>query len=191
MVRACRAAVAGLIRLARDLTEHRIDSEAVFDGNLLHVRRDNVRLPDGSHATREYIVHPGAVLIIPLLDAQTVILERQFRYPGQRHFIELPAGKKEPGEDALLTAQRELEEETGYRATSWQKLATTHPSVGYSNEHIDYFIARDLTHVGARLDEGEFLEVLAVKVDEALAWIKQGKITDVKTIAGLFWLAHL
>ena len=191
MVRARRAAIAGLIRLARDLTEHRIDSEAVFDGNLLHVRRDNVRLPDGSHATREYIVHPGAVLIIPLLDAKTVILERQFRYPGQRHFIELPAGKKEPGEDALLTAQRELEEETGYRATSWQKLATTHPSVGYSNEHIDYFIARDLTHVGARLDEGEFLEVLAVKVDEALAWIKQGKITDVKTIAGLFWLAHL
>ncbi len=176
---------------ARDLTEHRIDSEAVFDGKLLHVRRDNVRLPDGSHATREYIVHPGAVLIIPLLDAQTVILERQFRYPGQRNFIELPAGKKEPGEDALLTAQRELEEETGYRAATWQKLATTHPSVGYSNEHIDYFVARELTYVGARLDEGEFLEVLAVKIDEALAWIKQGTITDIKTIAGLFWLTHL
>jgi ADP-ribose pyrophosphatase len=177
--------------MTQDFTEHRIDSEAVFDGALLHVRRDKVRLPDGKEATREYLVHPGAVLIIALLDERTVILERQFRYPAGRHFIELPAGKKEPGEDALLTAQRELEEETGYRARSWQKLATTHPSVGYSDEHIDYFIARELTHVGAKLDEGEFLEVMAVTIDEALAWIKHGKITDIKTIAGLFWLAQL
>jgi ADP-ribose pyrophosphatase len=181
----------GKARMTQDFSEHRIDSEAVFDGALLHVRRDKVRLPDGTQAVREYIIHPGAVLIIPLLDAETVILERQYRYAGQRHFIELPAGKKEAGEDALLTAQRELEEETGYRARSWQKLATTHPSVGYSNEHIDYFIARDLTQVGARLDDGEFLEIMAVKLSEAIAWIKQGKITDIKTIAGLFWLAHL
>jgi ADP-ribose pyrophosphatase len=177
--------------MTQDFTEHRITSESVFDGKLLHVRRDTVRLPDGTQATREYIVHPGAVLILALLDAQTLIMERQYRYPGQNHFIELPAGKKEPGEDALLTAQRELEEETGYRARSWQKLTTTHSSIGYSTEHIDYFIARDLTHVGAKLDEGEFLEVMSVKISDAMDWIKQGKITDIKTIAGLFWLAHL
>jgi ADP-ribose pyrophosphatase len=177
--------------MARDLSEHELDSETVFHGQLLHVRRDRVRLPDGSESTREYIKHPGAVLIIALLDENTVILERQFRYPARRHFIELPAGKKEAGEDALITAQRELQEETGYRARHWEKLATTHPSIGYSDETIDYFIARELTHVGANLDAGEFLEVLPTPIDEALAWIETGKITDIKTIAGLFWIARL
>ncbi len=176
--------------MSKDLTEQRISSEVVFDGMMLHVRRDRVRLPDGGQATREHIVHPGAVLIIPFLDGETVILERQYRYPVARHFIELPAGKKEPGEAPLLTAQRELEEETGYRAGHWEKLCTVHASIGYSNEEIDYFIARELIHVGAKLDDGEFLEVLPLKLSEAIDWVKQGKITDTKTIVGLFWAAR-
>ena len=150
-----------------------------------------MRLPDGKTARREYVRHSGAVVIIPLLDDNTVIMERQFRYPLGRHFLELPAGKIEPGEDPLATAQRELAEECGYQAASWRHLATLHPCIGYSDERIELYLARQLTHVGSALDDGEFLEVVPMAVDEVLRQVKDGRITDVKVVTGLTWLKCL
>ena len=146
-----------------------------------------MRLPDGQNARREWIQHPGAVTMVPLFDDDKVVLERQFRYPLRRHFYELPAGKIEPGEDPLATARRELKEECGYLAEQWQHLTTLHPCIGYSDERIELYLARGLTRVGSALEEGEFLEVLTLPLIEALAWVKAGRITDVKTIIGLFW----
>jgi ADP-ribose pyrophosphatase len=145
-------------------------------------------LPDGTTGRREYIRHPGAVIMLALLDDETVLLERQFRYPLGRHFYELPAGKIDRGEEPLATAKRELMEECGYEAKSWQHLTTLHPCIGYSDERIELFLARDLIHVGHKRDAGEFLEVIPMKVSEALDWIAQGRITEVKAIIGLLWL---
>ncbi|MBI4203559.1 MAG: NUDIX hydrolase [Betaproteobacteria bacterium] len=174
-----------------DFTETTLDSKAVYRGGFFEVLRDEVRLPDGKTATREYIRHPGAVMIVPLLDEHTVILVRQFRYPLGRHFIEVPAGKMEPGEAPLATAKRELIEECGYEAATWQHLTTLHPCIGYSDERIELYVARDLRHVGSGLDDGEFLEVLSMPVDRALEWVRQGKITEVKAIIGLMWLERM
>ncbi len=171
-----------------DFTEQRLTTKLVYDGKMLKVREDTVRLPDGKTARREYVQHPGAVVIIPLLDDKTVIIERQFRYPLQRHFYELPAGKIDPGEDPLETARRELREECGYAAQMWRHLTTLHPCIGYSDETIELYLAQDLTHVGHALDEGEFLQVIPLPVADALQWIQSGRITDVKTVAGLLWL---
>jgi ADP-ribose pyrophosphatase len=176
---------------APDFTEHRLTSKLVYDGKLLKVREDSVRLPDGKTARREYVQHPGAVIIVALLDADTVLMERQFRYPLNRHFYELPAGKIEPGEEPLATAQRELIEECGYAAKSWQHLATLHPCVGYSDERFELYLARDLTHVGRALDDGEFLEVVPMALDEVRQSIRSGRISDVKVVAGLAWLEWL
>ena len=173
-----------------DFTERQLTTKLVYDGKLLKVREDTVRLPDGKTALREYVQHPGAVIIIPLLDDTTVILERQFRYPLGRHFYELPAGKIEPGEDPLETAKRELRKECGYTAGRWQRLATLHPCIGYSDESIELYIAQDLTHVGHALDDGEFLELVPMPVAQALEWAKTGRITDVKAIAGLLWISQ-
>lgn len=170
-----------------DFSEQQLDSETVFSGKLLDVRRDRVRLPDGQEATREYIVHPGAAMIIPMPDNDTIILERQYRYPMGRHFIELPAGEIDPGEDLLATAQRELIEECGYTAGRWRHLTTLHPCIGYAGERIELFLANTLTAVPRRLDEGEFLEVLTVPLREAIDWIRQGRITEAKAITGLLW----
>lgn len=170
-----------------DFTETTLTSNTVFKGVLLHVLSDTVRLPDGGETVREYIRHPGAAMIIAFLDERTLLLERQFRYPLRRHFIELPAGKLEPGEDALTTAQRELKEECGYEAAKWRHLATLHPCIGYADERIELFLARELTHVGEALDEEEFLEVFPVAIDEALAWVRDGRITEAKAVTGLLW----
>ena len=170
-----------------DFTETRLATRLAFDGGLLKVHRDEVRLPDGRQAWREYIDHPGAVMVLAFVDDRTVLLERQFRYPQGRHFIELPAGKLEPGEPALETGKRELVEECGYEAGQWWHVATLHPSIGYSNEVIELYGARGLRHVGARLDEGEHLETFTAKVDDALEWIRQGLVTDTKTTFGLLW----
>jgi ADP-ribose pyrophosphatase len=171
-----------------DYTEHCVTSTLVYDGRMLKAREDSVRLPDGKIARREFVQHPGAVIIIPLLDENTVILERQFRYAVGRHMLELPAGKIEPGEEPLATARRELIEECGYTAGSWQHLATLHPCVGYSDERFELYLARDLVSVGRALDEGEFLDVVPMALDEVRASIKAGRITDVKVVAGLAWL---
>lgn len=172
----------------KDLSEHRLAGEEVFGGKLLRVYRDVVRLPDGNEAVREYVRHPGAVLIVPLFEDGRVVLERQFRYPHRQEFVELPAGKLEPGEPHLDTARRELREETGYVAAEWRRLATLHPSVGYSDETIELFLARGLEHRGAALDDGEFLEVLTLPLAEAVAMVRDGRITDAKTITGLLWV---
>jgi ADP-ribose pyrophosphatase len=172
------------------LVETRIASENVFDGQLLHVKRDTVRLPDGATATREYIDHPGAVMIIPRLPDGKLLMERQFRYPLARVFIEFPAGKIDPGEEPAATAARELLEETGYTAGSWAHIGTLHPLITYSTERIEIYTAGALTFVGAKLDAGEFVETFSVAVDEALAWLDRGEITDVKTMLGLLLLAR-
>ena len=173
-----------------DLTETKVDGETVFDGKLLHVRRDTVRLPDGKLATREYIVHPGAVLIVPVLPDGRLVVERQYRYPLGSVLIEFPAGKLDPGETPLATGQRELREEAGYTAARWRPLGRVHTVVSYSTETIDFFVADGLTHVGAALDEGEFLEIAALSVGDMLAALDRGEITDAKTVAALLLYAR-
>lgn len=172
------------------LIETGVFSEDVFRGKLLHVKRDTVRLPDGTQATREYIAHPGAVMIVPRFPDGKLLLERQFRYPLKRVFIEFPAGKVDEGEEPLATAARELMEETGYSARRWTYLATLHPLITYSTERIEVYLADELEHVGAKLDAGEFIEILTATLDDALTWLERGEITDVKTMLGLLLLAR-
>jgi ADP-ribose diphosphatase len=172
------------------LFEAKVDGESVFDGELLHVRRDTVRLPDGTLAIREYIVHPGAVLIVPVLADGRLVVVRQFRYPLGRSMIEFPAGKLDPGESPLATGQRELREEAGYVATSWSRLGAIHSVVAYSTEQIELFVAESLTHVGAALDDGEFLDIDTMSVDEMLAAVDRDRITDAKTVAALLLYAR-
>src|SRR5258706_4144767 len=126
-------------------------------------------------------------MILAFVDAETILLERQFRYPKHRHFIELPAGKLERGEAALATAKRELIEECGFEAAQWWKIARLDPCIGYSNEIIELYGARGLTHVGAKLDVGEHLETFEARLSDALEWVKEGIITDTKTSIGLLW----
>jgi ADP-ribose pyrophosphatase len=177
--------------VSSDFTEKKVTSRAAYRGRMLKVNEDEVTLPDGSTAFREYVVHPGAAIILPLFDDGSVLLERQFRYPVNQHLYELPAGKLEPDEASLATAKRELLEETGYVAAEWRELGRLHPSIGYSDEHIDFFLARKLEFKGAQLDEGEFLETLRVPLSEGVDWIRRGRITDAKTILGLFWAEKL
>jgi len=173
----------------RDLTEHLVSGEEVYAGGFLRLRRDVVRLPDGSETVREYVRHPGAVAIVALLDDGRVVMERQHRYPHGRDFLEIPAGKLEPREPHFETAKRELEEETGYVAREWMRLGLIHNAIAYSDEGIEIWLARGLEKRAAKLDAGEFLEVLALPFEETLAMIRDGRITDAKTIAGLLWVA--
>ncbi|MBK9117856.1 MAG: NUDIX hydrolase [Betaproteobacteria bacterium] len=168
------------------LVETGLASEVVFSGKLLEVRRDRIRLPDGGESTREFVVHPGAVLVVPLRDDGRLVLERQFRYPVRRVMLEFPAGKIDAGETPLATAQRELVEEAGYTAQKWKKLGTIHPEIGYSTEFIDIYEATGLEHVGQKLDDGEFLDIVALTEDELLATYDCGGLTDGKTVAALF-----
>jgi ADP-ribose pyrophosphatase len=173
--------------VSADFTESSVSSELVYDGRLLKVYRDQVRLHDGSPASREYVKHPGAVMILAFVDEATIVLERQYRYPKHRHFIEIPAGKLEPDEPPLETARRELVEECGFEASEWWKIATLDPSIGYSTEVIHLYGARGLKHVGAALDVGEHLQVFEAKVADVLEWIRDGLVTDTKTTFALLW----
>ncbi|MEW6313155.1 MAG: NUDIX hydrolase [Pseudomonadota bacterium] len=173
--------------MSSDFSEKKLTSRTVYRGKLLHVKEDEVELPDGRHAVREYIMHSGAVVIIPFLGRDTLLLEHQFRYPVGRHFYELPAGKVEAGEDTLFTAQRELLEETGYEAGEWRHLTTLYPCVGYADERIELYHARELRHVGHPGENGEFIEALEVELDTALEWVRDGRISEAKTIMGVLW----
>src|SRR5712691_7574403 len=172
---------------AKDFSERRLSGRLVYDGKLLKVHSDTVRLPDGGTAEREYIEHPGAVAVIALTDSGGLVMERQHRYPLGRDMIELPAGKIDPGEEPLAAARRELKEETGYTAAQWRQVATIHIAIAYSNERIEIYLAKGLERGGAKLDDEEFLEVFDLPLATALAWVREGKITDSKTVAGLFW----
>jgi ADP-ribose pyrophosphatase len=173
------------------LKETEVDSAVAYDGHFLKVHRDTVKLPDGSISQREYIRHPGAVVVIPLFDDGSVLLERQFRYPLRKVFIEFPAGKLDPNEDALNCAKRELQEETGYTATDWRFVCTIHNAIAYADEHLDIFLARGLTPGPSKLDDGEFLETFHATVAEMKQWVREGQITDVKTVIGTFWLEKI
>ncbi len=170
------------------LAEKKISGEGVYDGIFLKMKRDTVSLPDGQHAVREYLEHPGAVAILAVLDDGRILLERQYRYPIAQAVIEIPAGKLNTGEDPLLCAQRELQEETGYTAKRWSKIRRIHPVISYSTEFIDIYLAEGLSPGPARLDEEEFLDVFAAPLEELLNWVEMGKITDVKTIISTYWL---
>ncbi len=174
-------------KVSGKLVETKLKSDLVYHGSFLKVLRDEVELPDGKTATREYIPHPGASMIIPLTDQGELVMVRQYRYAVQKIFIEFPAGKIDQGEEALHTAQRELEEETGFVARDFRHLTTIHPVIGYSNEKIEVFLAKGLTATQQRLDHGEFLDVFKIPFVEAMEKLHNGEITDVKTMVGLFW----
>ncbi len=174
------------------LVERKLDSQELFKGRLLHAFRDTVAMPDGGTATREYIVHPGAVVIVPLLDDGRVLLERQFRYPVGQVMIEFPAGKIDAGEDRLACARRELLEETGYTAREWAQVGQLHPVISYSTEFIDIWFARGLVDGGQRsLDHGEFLDVFTATPQELLDWCRDGQVTDAKTLSCALWLQNV
>lgn len=175
--------------------EHLIE-RATGASTLLHrgwieLRRDEVTLPDGSHATREYLRHGGAVAVVPLLDDAAglrLVLVRQYRYPLARVLLEFPAGKLEPGEAQLACAQRELQEETGYLAHEWAYGGEIHNAAAYSSESIWIWFARGLVPGPARPDAGEFVETVSLPQAEVEALADRGELTDVKTHIGLAWL---
>ena len=176
------------------LRELRQSGEKILSGRFLQVFSDQVTLPDGKSTFREFIVHPGAVMVIPLmLDSQgqtRIVLERQFRYPVGEVMIELPAGKRDGQEDLLRCAQRELREETGYSATHWAHAGVLHPCISYSTEYIDIWFAKGLQAGPRQLDAGEFLDVFTASADEFIAWCRDGRITDAKTLTGALWLQN-
>ena len=172
----------------KHLREDRIDGEDVYGGIFLNMKRDQVRLPDGKTALREYLTHPGAVAVVAILDDGRILLERQYRYPIAKACIEIPAGKLETGEAHLLCAQRELEEETGYTAKKWSYIRRIHPVISYSTEFIDIYLAEGLIPGKSRLDSEEFLDVFAAPLEQLLHWIESGEITDVKTTISAYWL---
>ena len=165
--------------------------QTLLQGGFLTVKRDTVGLPDGTSATREYVVHPGAVAVVPVLDDGRVVMVRQFRYPLGQVLLEFPAGKIDPGEPVWDCARRELREETGYTAREWARAGVLHPVISYSTEFIEVWFARGLTAGVSRLDEGEFLEVFSATPEQLQRWCFEGRVTDAKTLTGALWLQNV
>ena len=170
------------------LTERQTAGQQVYRGDFLDVRRDSIAFADGSTATREYIVHPGAVMVVPLLDDGRLVLERQYRYPLGRVLLEFPAGKRDAHESVQHCGQRELAEETGYRAAEWARACVIHNACAYSTEGIEIWFARGLTLGPRQLDSGELIDLLLMTETELDALAASGALTDVKTLIGLQWL---
>ncbi|MEI6025491.1 MAG: NUDIX hydrolase [Betaproteobacteria bacterium] len=170
------------------LVETLREAQTLLEGGFLTVRLDTVGLPDGSLATREYVVHPGAVAVVPVLDDGRVVMVRQFRYPLGQVLLEFPAGKIDPGEPVWDCARRELREETGYTARQWARACHIHNAAAYSTEGIEIWFARGLEPGAQALDPGEFLEVVAMSEEELDRLAHAGELTDVKTLVGLQWL---
>ena len=174
-----------------DLKESKLSSEAIFQGRLLDVRKDEVELPNGKTSTREWINHPGAVCCVPILPDGKIALIRQYRYPVQDEMIELPAGKLDRGEEPEKCAVRELEEEIGYYPGELTFLTHIHPAIGFANEKMWLYLADDLEKTDSKLDEDEFLELIPTDLSEAVQMVWDRKISDVKTIIGLLWVQRL
>jgi ADP-ribose pyrophosphatase len=175
-----------MLTTLNDLTESCIATKTIRSGGMLTLKVDQVSLPSGRIGQREYVVHPGASVVVALLPNGHVLLEKQFRYPLHQVFIELPAGKIDASEAPLLTAQRELLEETGYSAKEWVALGSQHPCIGYSDEVIHMYLALDLTAGQHMRDEDEALELFDLSFADCLALIKSGQISDGKTMLALF-----
>ena len=174
-----------------DLKESKLSSEAIFQGRLLDVRKDEVELPNGKTSTREWINHPGAVCCVPILPDGKIALIQQYRYPVQEEMIELPAGKLDRGEEPEKCAVRELEEEIGYYPGKLTFLTHIHPAIGFANEKMWLYLAEDLEKTDSKLDEDEFLELIPTDLSEAVQMVWDRKISDVKTIIGLLWVQRL
>ena len=176
----------------RRLREVRTGSEEIFNGVILHVQRDTVRLPNGSETIREVIRHIGAVCVIPVLENGDVVMERQYRYPLDRVILEIPAGKLDAAdEDRFSAIQRELREETGYTAEEWTDLGDFHPAPAYSDEFITMYMARGLRKGDRHLDEDEFLDVYTVPLKDLVEDVMAGRISDAKTQVCILKAARL
>ena len=170
------------------LVEHRLSSQTLLSGGFLDVRRDDVQLPDGSRATREFIHHPGAVAVVPMLDDGRLVLVRQYRYPLGKVLLEFPAGKRDAGEHTLACAMRELREETGYTAREWAYGGELHNAAAYSTESIWVWFARGLVAGPQQLDVGEFVETVVMTPQALLALDAEHQLPDAKTLIALHWL---
>ena len=168
-----------------DLTEKTLSSEKIYDGHILHVRRDTIELPDGSRGYREVVDHQGGVCVLALDDENRVLVVSQYRYPYEKVLREIPAGKLEYGEDPAQAAIRELKEETGAVAGDFRPLGELYPSPGYCGEVIRMYLARELTFGETHLDKDEFLNLERVPFDRRVEEILSGEIRDAKTIAAV------
>lgn len=171
-----------------ELEEIRLSGESIFKGKLLHVHRDWVKAPDGHEQAFEYTLHPGAAAVVPMLDDGRVVMERQWRYAMNRSFLEFPAGKLNPGEDPFAAIQRELIEETGYRAAKWARLGDMHPVIAYSTETIHLFMAKDMVQGEHAREAGECMELVLITPEDLFAAVFRGEVTDSKTLACVLWL---
>jgi ADP-ribose pyrophosphatase len=173
--------------MSKHLEEQTVESTVAYEGSFLQLHRDTVRLPNGQHAVREFVRHPGAALVVPFLPDGQVVLERQYRYPLKQTFIEFPAGKLDAGELPLVCAARELTEETGYAAEQFAYAGAIHNAIGYSDEVIHVFFARDLSQGKRKLDDTEFLDVFTAPLTWLISEMRAGRVTDAKTVTAALW----